>query len=392
MNPASQYKTRVVTTTTEIDQLRDFWNSCDPCRDADLDFYLSIVKLCPETVRPHVVVLYDCEVPKALLVGRLDLTRIPIKIGYATMPVPNMRILQIVYGGCLGEVSGANAKLLVGSIMDSLAAGEADAAAFQHVAFNSALAQFAVSIPSWFCSDHLVRPEFHRVRDSFTQSGTLFTGFSGNERYQQRKRALKLANDFKSVTIELCTSPDDVPCLIRDAESVAKKSYQRGLGVGFFETSVIRARLEFEARKGWLRAYVLHLDSRPCAFWIGSLRNKVFLSDYLAFDSEYAKYAPGMYLMIKVIEELCCDLGAGSSLAERIDFGIGDAPYKERLSNREYQEASVYIFAPKSRAIWVNALRSAVGLASRFVKWLMRTTALFAIVKRIWRVRVTPSG
>ena len=391
MTQVIQYRIRVLRTRAEIESLREFWNSCSPSRDADLDFYLFIVALYPEALRPHVVVLYEADVPKVLLAGRLDEGRVPVKAGYVSLSVPKMRILRFVHGGCLGDVCDATAKLLVGSIIDSLAASEADAGMLEHIDPSSPLARYACSMPSWVCSDHLIYPEFHRIRDVSGKTGAFLTCLSGNERYQHRKRARRLAEDFRSCSIELFSTPDEVDRLMRDTESVAKKSYQRGLGVGFSETPIIRSRLEFEAQKGWLRAYVLYLDDQPSAFWIGSLRNRVFLSDYLAFDPAYAKYGPGLYLIVKVIEELCGDPHAGSVLVERIDFGIGDASYKERLSNRHYQESPVYIFGPSIKAVWVNALRSTVGLMNRLAKGLMGMTPLAGRIKRIWRARMTES-
>jgi hypothetical protein len=42
------------------------------------------------------------------------------------------------------------------------------------------------------------------------------------------------------------------------AESIAEKSYQRGLGVGFANTPEVRKRLELESQKKWLRASILY--------------------------------------------------------------------------------------------------------------------------------------
>lgn len=191
--------------------------------------------------------------------------------------------------------------------------------------------------------------------------------------------------DFSDCAFARLTKPDEVGCLIGDAEAVAKKSYQRGLGTGFSETPIIRARLEFEARMGWLRAYILYLDKRPAAFWIGSLRNGIFLSDYLAFDPAHARYAPGLYLIMKVIEDLCEDSNAG---VQRIDFGIGDAIYKERLGNSEWLESSVYIFAPNVKGVSMNALRSAVGMLDQSAKSFMGMTPLLGRIKQTWRAHM----
>jgi hypothetical protein len=389
---ADRYQIRIFRTREEIEKLRGFWNVCSSGRDADLDFYLFIVDLYPETLRPHVVVLYDGDAPKALLAGRLDASSLSVRAGYLALPVPKMRILQFVHGGWLGDISDANAKLLIGSIIEVLDAGEADAASLHCPDLSSPLVHWATRLPNRWCSDHLIRPNAHRVRDFSETACAFLASLSQNERYQQRKRARRIEQDFSDHEIEVFTAPDDVERLMRDAEVVARTSYQRGLGIGFSETPIIQARLEFEARTAWLRAYVLYLNKRPVAFWIGSLRNQTFLSDYLAFDPAYAQYGPGLYLMMKVMEKLYGDTRTGPNAVKRIDFGIGDAIYKERLSNKYWQESSVYIFAPNIKGVGVNALRLAVGLLNRSAKILMGMTPLLGGIKRRWRRRVTESG
>jgi hypothetical protein len=391
MTELHQYQIRILRTREEIETLREFWNLCGSGRDADLDFYLFIADLFPETIRPHVVALYNREVPTALLAGRFDISRLTVKLGYGVVPVPKTRILRFVYGGCLGEVSETTAKILIGSIMDSLASGEADVAVFEHLDMDSPLVSFARSLPSWLCSDHLIYPEIHRIRDLAGETGFSVASLSRAERYRLKHSAAKLSEDFRSRKIELFSAPDELARLVRDAENVARKSYQRGIGVGFTQSAVVRSRLEFEAQNGWLRAYILYLDDHPCAFWIGSLRNQTFLSDYLAFDPAYARYRPGWYLTVKVMEQLCRDTCDGSTVVKKFDFGIGDARYKETLSNRHRQESAVYIFAPRMKALWVNAVRSVAGAINRSAKDFMRATPLFGKLKRMWRVRVTES-
>jgi CelD/BcsL family acetyltransferase involved in cellulose biosynthesis len=199
----------------------------------------------------------------------------------------------------------------------------------------------------------------------------------------------KLMKAFPNTRIVRFGAADEVERLVRDVESVARRSYQRGLGVGFSETPYMKSRLEFEARKQWLRAYVLYLDDEPRAFWIGSLRNRVFLSDFLGYDSNYAQYSLGMYLVLNVLEELSIDSPDGLSC---VDFGIGDALYKERLSNRHWQEAPVYIFAPSLKAVAVNGLRSAVAALNLLAKHSLRAIPAFGNVKRKWREKVTQSN
>jgi len=383
-------KVRVLRTREEIESLRDFWQSCRPGRDADLDFYLFIADLYPETLRPHVVAFYDRDGPKALLAGRLDICRLPIKIGYTALPLPTVKVLRFVHGGYLGEVSETTTKSLIESVSSSLSNNEADVAMLEHIDLGSPLARFARRSSSWLCSDHLVQPETHRLRDLSGIDGLFLASLSKKERYHQRSRREKIFNDYPSSNIRLFSEQDEVEHLIRDAESVARKSYQRGIGVGFAESPILRARLDFEAKQGWLRGYVLYLDGKPSAFWIGTLRDQVFFSNYLAFDPTDAAYGPGLYLIIEVIEKMCVHSAGGAKLATQIDFGIGDASYKDRLSNSSREESVIYIFAPRVKAVCMNMLRSLAGAMNGSAKRLLRLTPFFESVKRKLRTSATP--
>lgn len=372
MSQTSDKHTRILRSRNEVEMLRTFWTSCHTHRDADLDFFLFIGDLFTHVLRPHVVVLYEKCQPVAILAGRLETSKVPIRIGSLTLPVPKMRVIQI--SGWLGETE-ENAELLAQNLFQSLDMGEADVVCFRYIDKESALAICARKAAPRLCSDFLIASQSHwscarKNGESFLAS------LSRNQRAQQRRRERKIAQTFNSHRIELFCSAEEVRRLLQDVERVAKKSYQRRLNVGFSDSPEIRSRIEFDAAKGWLVAYILYFDERPCAFWIGSLRNRVFLSNYLAYDPAYATYSPGMYLMIKAMVSLSIE--ANSYRADRIDFGVGDAIYKERLANHGGREALLYIFAPRVAPILVNALRSAMQFLNGFMRilWTWRRRKL----------------
>ncbi|MET4290676.1 hypothetical protein ABIB06_001443 [Bradyrhizobium sp. LB8.2] len=381
----ARHQIRVVRTRSEIEALREFWNSCKPARDADIDFFLFILDVYPQIQRPHIVVLYEGGLPSALLVGRLEASHVPVKLGYFALPVPELRVLQIVHGGWLGAISEHNARMLLGNIMNSLAAGEADAVSFHSPEVNSPLVKYARDLPSWWCADHLINPQAHRLCELPEKAASFLAGLPKKGRYNQRKRVENISRAFADSRIERFGSSAELDELIRDAEIIAAKSYQRGLGVGFSETPVIRSRLRFEASKGWLQGYILYLDGQPVAFWIGSLRNGVFLSEYVSYDPAYAKYGPGLHLILSILEEL---QASSSGPVRLVDFGIGDATYKEMLANLSRQEATVYIFAPRLKAVCINLLRTSIGKLNLLAKILLRRSWL-AGIKRKWRTGVS---
>lgn len=373
----------ILTTRERIEQLRSFWDSCAPCRDADLDFFLFITELFSETERPHVVVLYEHGTPRAVLIARLDRVKPAVRLGYHQLAMPTLRVLNVVHGGWLGDITGDNAKLLTERLMHALDRGEADAVFFHAPPTDAALSEYARHAPRWWQADHAINAQTRRVRD-LPEKGVPFSkSLSQNERYQQRKRARILSENFKSVEILHYQTAADIDRLMDDAERIAATSYQRRLNVGFAPTAVVRARLEFEAARGWLRGSVLYLDERPAAFWIGSLRNGTFLSEYLSFDAAFSDYAPGLYLIMATLESL--HENESSNHARVIDFGIGDAPYKERLATRHWQEANIYIFASRPKPLMVNGARWFAGAFNGAAKNLMAHADWLKSAKRKWR-------
>jgi hypothetical protein len=383
---ASVERIECLTTLQGNDEIRNYWMSCRASRDADPDFTTFLVNTGPQAVRLKVLVVRDGNEPKALVVGRLERARLPVKMGYYRLPTPELRMLIIPYGGCLGEITEARATLIIDTLRQSLANGEADAVQLHWIDNSSILMREALARPMFICRDHFSTVESHRLLDLPADGRVFLDSLSSNERYQQRKRGRKLGEDFSEVRIRAICSPDEVVSLMHCAEEIACKSYQRGIGVGFAQNDEMRSRLEFHARAGWLRGFVLLLDGKPCAFWIGTLRLGIFTSDYLAFDPAYGRYAPGMYMILQVIDALVKD---SHDPARQIDFGGGDSDYKKRLSNRTIEEASVFIFAPNFRALSANIMRSTFGQFNPIVKNMLNDNAWLAKAKKILRSRLS---
>ncbi|MGA7383788.1 MAG: GNAT family N-acetyltransferase [Methylocella sp.] len=333
------------------------------------------------------IVLYRDGRPHAMLVGRLEKRGVDIRFGYIRLIRLRLRALTFMYGGVLGDISlAADARDVISCIEESLRAGEADAAFLEYLPVDSPLHDCARSLPSPVRVNHFAEPCIHRIRNlplgkSFLQS------VSSNQRRNQKRRARRLAESFgDKVRIECFQDASALQRLMEHAESIAEKSYQRGLGVGFANTPVMRKRLELEAQKKWLRAHILYLNDQPCSFWICSYYNSTLYSDFMGFDPEYSKYEPGMYLVINVIEEIRRE--AGNQEAARVDFGIGDSEWKSILGNQSWREELVCIFAPTATAVGVNFFQTLVSAIDRAGRAILRRSNLLPLVKRAWRSRI----
>jgi hypothetical protein len=380
------FQIEILRSARDLLRWRAFWLGCAPMRDAHPDFLAMIVEVTADALSPYVLVLLRNGMPVAMIVARLDISPVAIRFGYRTLFSLPVRTIFVVHGGVLGAVGPAEAAALVARLRTALRDGEAEAVSLHFIEAKSAFAHAALSQPGWLLRDRLPQRQPHH----FLDLGALATGFleslSKRERSHQRQRHKALLKDYRGSVEILCWNGiDDVDRLIEVAESIARKSYQRGIGVGFSDSREIRDRLEFEARQGWLRSFVLELDGVPRAFWITCLQGRVLLSEYLAFDPDHAKHSPGMYLLMRAIEDICD--APQRRICDIIDFGIGDAGYKARLGNVERVDMSIWFFAPRLKVAGLNVGRILAASLNYSAKTLLSRFALLDRVKRGWRAR-----
>jgi hypothetical protein len=255
---------------------------------------------------------------------------------------------------------------------------------FHQTAADSAFYQRALRLPGLGARDHLARPEPHHIMQLPARIENLYEGLSAGLRKQLRRDRKKLSEKYPGkIRIHCFRHSADIGEAARDMEEVARKTYQRGLGVGFADNMGMRTRLQLFSQKGWLRAWVLYLNDVPCSFWTGTVYNGVLYLDYIAYDPALREYSPGTLLMMKALEDLCSE-GVGA-----VDFGFGQADYKQRFGNVRLMESSIYIYAPSLKGLLLNAMRTAPILIDRVSKTILSRTKLLPKVKKLWRKRVT---
>jgi hypothetical protein len=380
----STLEIRVARTIAEVEAIREIWSAWNFSRDTDLDFCLEFVWSLKTFERPHVMVLYRNGNPEAMLLGRVDRTKMAPRIGYLQLPGIWARLLTFPSDGFLGEASPDNSEAFIRCILGALKNGEADAALLQQLEVGSPILNNALRLPTVACRDHILKPMPHSVLNLSKNAEEVWLGLSSGSRADVRRKKRKLVREFGSdARIQCFREPTELDNAIPQVEIIAKKTYQRALGVGFRDSEPIRRRLRFLAERGWLRMYLLTLRGEPAAFWIGSVYNGNFFSDDLGFDPKFGEHSPGTFLLGEVIEDLC-NSGVG-----KLNFGAGEGRYKERFSNCHWTEASVYIFSPKLKGITLNAIRTVVGLIENTVKRVLARTKLLATVKKLWRSRLS---
>ena len=382
-----QILTQVARSNEEIDAIASVWRSLHRHPNSDLDFYRTVVACRPEIVRPHVIVALRGGEPDAVLVGRIEERRIDFKVGYAKLFRPRVLVLTFVQEGLLGNASIDNCRAFVFSIRESLRKGEAHMALLSHIPTNSPLFQAADGCLSGSERPRFTAPKLHRIAAVDYGRDGLYAHVLPKIRKTQRRWKNLLQDYAGAVRIQPISKVSDLDEVIRDVEEVAKKTYQRGLGVGFIANPETHDLLKLAARNGWLWGRILYIADKPRAFWIGNVYRGTLHGDFVGYDPAFSEYSPGMFLMVKVVEELV------NHVAEygitQIDFGLGDAQYKEVFGTSGWEEMSAYIFARTLRGGALMAMSAMTETLDRGMRAALNASGLLPKAKKAWRKLAT---
>lgn len=372
---------RVLEDRESIEAIRDFWERNQRHPNADIDFYLTLLRTRGSILRPHVTLVESEGQPRTLALGRVEETTLPFTMGYKTVFRPAVRQLSIIYGGIIGDSGEEIAEEIVSAVLDGLRSREYDLAYFSYLPAESAIVRIARRASPFLCGDGAIQRSLHWVLDLPPTMEEFYGQLSKKRRHGFRRLRRVLEKEFPGqVCMRSFRTPDEVADLCAAAERVACRSYHRGLNVGFVDNEENRLRYALAAERGNLCAHVLSIERVPAAFWIGTAYKGVCYLDFTGYNPDLSRFELGTILMLELMDGLCRD-----GRAARLDFGFGDAFYKRRICNRSFEETSFYIFAPTVRGRMLNALRTALFQFERVTEAVAATLGLRDRVKRLWR-------
>jgi hypothetical protein len=382
-----QYSVQVFRTVEELSALRTAWADMAHHPNADIDFYLTILSVRPEILRPHVIVLLEDGRPVAMMVGRLEDSELPLTLGYRILFKPRVRLLTIVYGGVFGEDSRGAAEAMMDELLATLSRGEADIAFVNDVRADSELHQAAMSRPPLLSRPLASAKNMHWRMDLASSLKEFMGRLSAKGRHELQRVMRRPEKLYPGkVLLREFRSGEELDRLCRDCEDVASKTYLRGMDTGFVDNEENRQRLALCAGRGWLRAFVLYVNEEPWAFWIGTLYKGVLYLNFTGYNPAYSHDEPGTIAFLRMVDALCQQ---GVTVA---DFGFGDAFYKRRFGTESWQEVSLYLFAPTFRNYGLNLLRALTIVANQAAQGLLKRAQLLSRIKRNWRRRLTPTA
>jgi CelD/BcsL family acetyltransferase involved in cellulose biosynthesis len=332
-------------------------------------------------IGPFAAIASRAATPAGGLLGRLELRRLSTSVGYKVVYAPKVRLLRVVDGGISGAGDPAVLDALLEPVHTALRDGTADAVSLPPAELGSPLLDAFLALGSALDRQPFITPWTRRTLELPGSFDEFVASRSSNTRWRIRRDARRLAETFgDELHVEIVRDPSGLDRLVESADRVARSTYQRALGAGFADTPEQRALAAVGLEHGWVRGYLLRLRDKPIVYWLCSTYGDTMLIRTAGFDTEYSELRVGLYLLMRVIEDAIAD-----AALRVLDFGPGDATYKQQFSTESHEEQNVVVFAPTLRGRRLNATRTLVLAPAWGARKLLDETGLTDKVKARWR-------
>jgi Acetyltransferase (GNAT) domain len=376
-----------ITSLEGLRPLRSSWTALQAHPNADFEQFLLVCRLRPEIVSPLVLVVERNAAVCALLVARIERRVVTPQIGYFRPFGITANVVSAIHQGLMGDIDDEVALALWTRLRLLLSSGEAEMAVLHNFAESSPLSKVTLArTPLWWW-EPTVRWSTHWTMTLTEAPDVLFRKLRSKHRSSLRARLKGLeALGPGQVRWRWISEFDDIPGLCQQIESVAAGTYQRGLGVGFFDNEEHRGRFAIFAERRELRVQLLEIGGRVFAYWIGLVFESTFHSWATGYRPELTEFDPGTLTFARMLDELA------KEGVEVFDFGLGEAHYKVRFGDASWREASPMMFAPSLKALAIRLMLSGSSLVDAGARRLLTSLQILDSVKTAWRRRVRLSS
>lgn len=378
------YSVRILQNPEEVRSVRESWERWQIHPNTDLDHFLLVCGVRTNVYRPHVIVVSEGGNPRAILVARLERVTLAPAIGYFTPIRISVNQLSVLYCGLLGDTNDEQiAEIILQSLQNSLNSGEADIVELYHLHEGSLLLNTALRRVSRFQRDSKPQSSIHWEVNLERQPGGILLNLSAKHRYWIRRKARELENAFPGrISYRTFLQGGDVEKLCSDLEAVGRLTYQRSLGAGFVDDAEHRERFALFSSRNQLRAWTLCIDDIPRVFCLGTVYNNTFYFAETGYDPVLRPFEIGTLAFLHMADELTKEGVA------KIDFGFGQAFYKQRFGDHSWRDETLRLYARTLKGFAaIICVRCCAG-ATVIAQWALRRIGLVDKLKKAWRHRL----
>jgi len=222
----------------------------------------------------------------------------------------------------------------------------------------------------------------HHVADIPANPGDILARVAGKGRRNIERGARKAAADLGPLDLRVYASPASMRDLLAAVEPVAVRTFQchlLGHDLTLRNTRLL-SNLERWAERGWVRAYTLSAGTVPLAYAIGFMAGRRYSYETIGYDPAHLAYSPGTILLTRILADL-----AASKAADVLDFGAGDADYKQRFSTRVHDEVHLWLARRTPYALGVAGSDRLLAHTARLVGVALRRVGLKSSVRTLVR-------
>ncbi len=377
------YTVSIAKSLSEVETLREIWESLQRHPNSDIDFYKTVIEFGEGIQRPHAILIRRDDGHAAIVAGRIESLRLPFRFGYKRITEILVRSLTVVYGGVLGTPSPEDTRLLFSEFDRALEEDEADMIFFSHLNPESAVYRHAMSDAQLHRVVGILNRHWRMTVPKTVEE--LFCRWGRKPRHHFRNAANKLAKTFDGQVAFRCFQDEnDIEVFLCHAEQIARKTYQRALGVGFRDDELNQSLIRLAGKRGWLHSHILYIQEHPASFQAGIHYGDTLYIDNIGYDPDYRNLHPGKNLFLKVAATLC-----SRADIRYVDFGFGHSRYKQSLCDQFWDESSLYLFPQTVQGASARALVAGDLFVARLLGGLMDGTRLQERIKTIWREHLT---
>jgi hypothetical protein len=379
----SMYTTEIYKSSNRLDEIRAYWQEVQWHPGADYEFYKLLLKNRDTIISPYVIAAKNNGELNALLVCRIDEVMQPIRLGYITICKIPIRRIVVMDGGFMGERNEDVLYSLLACVKNSLSAEGLSLILLENVKAGSVVEDTARRIFGTRMLPDRQDGSLHWLMRLPSTWNEFLKNRSRKHRYWLNRLSVILDREYKGKwNISCYSSENEAIEFANYAEVVARKTYHRTLGVGFKRNAESIQRLKMEANRKYLKGYVLFIDNEPKAFWYCFKYARTLYTAATGYDPCFRKYELGTILLMHVFKENC-----GADI-DMVDFGLGDAGYKQRFGSEHFFENSYFIFPCGVSGFALYSFLRVLMYTNYAAKNLSDKLRITSKVKTFWRKQI----
>ena len=368
---------KIIENAEEIKSLKDFWVNNQWQHYTDFDYYINIVTHEKGVLKPYIIVVLENQKPIFLLIGNILERDFKLKFGYKSILRSKVQLLEIMYGGVLGNQSMAVCRETVSFLKKILSEEKIDYVFFKQLDITSNLYKAVKEFGGKLFISRLDLPNPHIYLDIPDSYEKFLETRTRNERHKIKRYTKRMEEKLHGkVEIKLYKSQEDIDTIMKDTYEIASKTYQSKIGVIMNDNIDTRRKIQYELQNKRLLVWIMYIEGKPVAYSLGILYKKILLGSYTGYLQEYRQYGPGSFLTVKMIKYSC------DNCLDRFDFGFGDGVDKRKYCSSVNIESNTYIYSSTLKGLLLNFMGTFNRITLLLYRKLQRRFTIIRGIKR----------